>query len=247
MLLSLAIDPFTQQVIGSRECPVRQDSLTASIPRTERYTATGGRITTRYFALDVPMQSAMYNGIYNPIDPIVPFECRTGNCTFPVTAEGGSYSTVGMCSACVDLKDKVISDTTSENCNSSSSMCRAIPNGPILDLSSGELMKIEPSHSSQSFPEWMQNSTIAAFKMIATSVYPCSRFTYGGTCTPNPGGVAVHCGLYPCVKTYIASINAGKLKETVQKTTPMTYLEQLDPVWRRGQSLQPICIGELSV
>lgn len=104
MIVSLAIDPFAQQIVAY---PVRQVvSGSSSVQRTTAYKSeTSGM--DYLMGLESPMRGAVYNGVFaaETVAELAPF-CATGNCTWQ------PFSTLGFCSAC----SNVTSSTTAGLC-----------------------------------------------------------------------------------------------------------------------------------
>ncbi|KAF7531220.1 hypothetical protein G7054_g9071 [Neopestalotiopsis clavispora] len=81
-LLVAMSDPFIQQLIQYVPCEQEQTSQQASVMRSNNYTATGVHVAAGIQSLDLPMQAAIYQGVYDsPIN--ISTTCGTGNCTFP--------------------------------------------------------------------------------------------------------------------------------------------------------------------
>ena len=98
-MLALAIDPFSQQIIQYYTCIQPLPESTASFPRTNNYTEGGFLGKPGFAELDNMMAAAMYMGTIDPpVNPSsnIPFECSSGNCTFPA-AQNATFSTLGIC------------------------------------------------------------------------------------------------------------------------------------------------------
>ncbi|CAI9637048.1 unnamed protein product [Alternaria burnsii] len=110
-LLSLALDPFFQQVVDFPDRWALQHT-TSSIPRTESYTPFYKPEFFQGFEANVadpafrPVISQFFvdNGTQpvefgNGTRPEIPLSCPTSNCTWP------EYETLGVCSQCVEASN----------------------------------------------------------------------------------------------------------------------------------------------
>lgn len=120
MVLVIAVDPFIQQLIRPVNCSVEVsgDHATASLPRANLFAGygyngyvnrTGSPIPQRR---DVEMTEKdivdiLYDAMFSPGQG-PPWQCLTGNCTFP------TYGTIGFCSSCQDASANV---TITANCS----------------------------------------------------------------------------------------------------------------------------------
>ncbi|KAF2183985.1 hypothetical protein K469DRAFT_204504 [Zopfia rhizophila CBS 207.26] len=107
-LLSLALDPFFQQVVDFPGCWTLQGN--SSIPKVTRYEPHYGirfREGEQVLQQDQDIQKAAEKFFYdngtqpipfgNGTRPDIPLSCPTSNCTWP------PYETLGICSACADV------------------------------------------------------------------------------------------------------------------------------------------------
>ncbi len=102
-VLTIIVDPFTQQLISYYPCNVPATNGTiALIPRSNLYNETGSRLGPAVYALSTAQQSAIITGLFNPDSVIIPANCPTGNCTYDDT-----YATMGFCSECADVTDEL--------------------------------------------------------------------------------------------------------------------------------------------
>lgn len=123
-IVGMAVDPFVQQLIHPVDCMEQlQGAPAASVPTTNIITYSG---------LPDTLQPSIVRGFYTSQN-LTDFECSTGNCTF---AE--NYTTLGFCSSCEDISDKVIIRTncTVEPYDNSTKLyqgpCDARPKGPVI-------------------------------------------------------------------------------------------------------------------
>lgn len=123
MILSVAIDPFSQQILAfpSREVAAGKNE-TALIQKTHEYSppwALNGSDTvninnilvtqTLSYNLDAPLLVAILSGLSlqnKPLDPV----CTTGRCRYP------DFVSLGICSDCIDVTQQ-----TTQKCSASRS------------------------------------------------------------------------------------------------------------------------------
>ncbi|KAF2101111.1 hypothetical protein NA57DRAFT_36221 [Rhizodiscina lignyota] len=106
MLLSIALDPFFQQIVvfPLRSVPVKE----AMLPRSVVYQwdslipATVHEMGSELFTPDVSMNYFVTPLLYSnesSKEPDLKVQCPTGNCQFP------AFETLGVCSECADISD----------------------------------------------------------------------------------------------------------------------------------------------
>lgn len=109
MIIAVAIDPFTQQLLTYVDCSVVLDDTIATLPRTNCFVGNGYVIgdnaSIGLQALDetieAGIQASVLAGFFGtPYTPVP--ECPSGNCTF------SSFTTVGFCSKCEDVSDSIM-------------------------------------------------------------------------------------------------------------------------------------------
>ncbi|KAI1817265.1 hypothetical protein GGS20DRAFT_592171 [Poronia punctata] len=111
VLISLVVDPFTQQLVQTRQRIVALEDDDTTVTRAGRY-SKGSRytndlmpfdhgkdldVTSVFVDADFSMQSAVLYGLNEPLDVVTqqsPFSCPTGNCTWP------AYESLAVCALC---------------------------------------------------------------------------------------------------------------------------------------------------
>jgi hypothetical protein len=239
-MAALVIDPFAQQVVRYYNCNAIESSVNATIPRTNVFYEVDYHIAAGMGLLPAGMQTAINAGLFSPAGVTIPFNCPTGNCTFP-----NKYHTMGYCSSCSDITDDLKVVVT----NHSSVTQGYYSNGTTYPVTYYYILynTTLPSGLNAMFgsgaPVNQSFLTIAPFQTAQQSaiqmIYaPGSWDTYpspwGGLtgtfdmCSSwgcKPGYGAAQCSFNPCVRTYSASIHDGKLSETYEGnfSVPMTY------------------------
>lgn len=125
MVLAIAIDPFVQQLVRPVNCSVgvSGDHAAAVLPRANVFAGNGynGYVNrsgspipqrTDIETTDKDIAAILYDAMFSP-GQAPPWQCLTGNCTFPI------YGTIGFCSSCQDASANVTITATCSVSNSS--------------------------------------------------------------------------------------------------------------------------------
>jgi Protein of unknown function (DUF3176) len=198
---ALITDPFAQQVIATYDCRVPSESVVGTIPRTNYYDEQGPHTGAGRSAVSLGLQKSINAGIFNPGEHVV-FGCPTGNCTFP-----SDYHTTGVCSECRDTTNELQVEKT----NDSDIRTIKLPtsNRPVI-------INFNPARGTDYL---LLLSTSGRTDVI---VYP--------QYSKNTSIEAAQCSLFPCVRTYNAVVNGGRLTER---------LASVATEWNTAANLQP--------
>ncbi|MCJ1461150.1 hypothetical protein MMC28_011532 [Mycoblastus sanguinarius] len=219
-IFTLAIDPFTQQLIHYYDCSIPINGLQATVPRTNFYLSHGIHTGAGEESITPALQVAINAGILSPGGLVSP-DCLTGNCTFHQ-----EYSTVGYCSNCTDVSDQLNFNTTTRNGTANSflygsdggvNITTSLPSGlSITHVSSKQQNNLTTMGLSYSplrveFIVGKQGAVVD----IVTGQPPtgCETETTNKTWRCQGYGAA-SCSLIPCVSTYTSAITAGEFQET---------------------------------
>ncbi len=219
MIAALAIDRVAQLLIRYYECDIRVPNISAGIPIRNAFDEIGQHIGPGITTTSFAFQSAINAGIFNPEAVKMSFACPTGNCTFSDT-----YSTLGCCSSCIDATSNLTKTCYSEEATiSGESYVRtrcttSLPGSFHLDSS--------PANSMTFFAMSMNGSSDDTVQMIfhnGTAIpvpdgLNCSAAPHNST-APCINAEAATCRLYPCVRTYRASIKDNALTEDLVSTS----------------------------
>lgn len=235
IVTSLAVGPFAQQSI-STDYRATEVGI-ASLPVTYtlgsgpgdfyfRTLISGDFIT---WSLTAKVRSALFSALANPSsnDSIIPVDCPTGNCEFRRWGwQGGlesendvTHASIGMCRRCHD-----VSSLLSMN---SSTYRYSLPNGMEITTSDFSTWLNIKSDRNVTWAE-----SVIPLEMAAQMRW---SFTNTTVLTVGPGAgqeandsaiypstpVAVTCSLYPCLRTYSASIQDGRLVEHELQSHPL--------------------------
>jgi hypothetical protein len=226
-IVSIIIDPFVQQLVLYEDCST-VTGATASIPRTNYFESIGEHVGSFQETIVPGVQNAISAGLFGSAET-VSAECLTGNCTFP------QYASLGYCSACQDISDKV-NVTVVKNSNGSFLMS-SLPSGlstawAVGVAEFGSLESLE--NSNQLFAGAISNSADGVMEFLrgATSfsqdglnpttgsaIVGCNSTQANHTLWQCSLANAVSCSFEPCVRIYNGSVNEGQLLETVVNTS----------------------------
>lgn len=237
MIVSLGTGSFVQQAIQTQSCQFAVDSAHASLPVTRNISGK----STRFSDVFAAASSALAPDSEDVGSPIS-VGCLTGNCTFqnPI---GGVYSTLGMCSSCVDASSLITS--TEPQCRQDMD-CKqfitkvTLPNGmsdyditqspitlphetPDYDIKGSHTHWTELLVSPTGDLDWADG--LVSQNMKALSQWALENVTILApnllpTSSGDSGFIAVPCTLYLCLRSYTSEVRSGKLDEVLVGTTP---------------------------
>lgn len=228
-ITSFLVGPFVQQASRVTECTSTVPGLNASL-------------LSAHFVYKRALQdvdATTLSIITNPdgLDNLMKVNCPTGNCTFPNGDAGdfhsttlpkgdslATHSTVATCSKCVDAGHLVTSRIKEWKWGNSTDY--ALPNGiQVNDYAhgmSGKAAVLRP----ESNLTWL-GATLSPH-MRSASRWSYINATFLGA--NKNGAVASVCVLYPCLRTYSASVTNNVLSETHVRSEPMKVdLDGQDP------------------
>lgn len=205
-ICALAIDPFSQQVLNYRNCLEPNDSLTAQIPVTNRYTHTGGHTGPKDSVISSFIALSIYNGLLSSVgngSSLVSVTCPSGNCTF-ASDNGASYSSVAICQKSQDITQHIQNHTSAQARHNYS-----LPSGPSLEEPSSLLSSVVVDYSNPvNYGTDNLTDMLLTFDALMISQDTLVPF-------------AVRSSIYPCVKTWGANITLNELRETELTSVPM--------------------------
>lgn len=217
-ILSMAMDPFFQQIASYEPGPV--GSGNSSVIPSRRLFDAG--LDSKYAHPQVPpaMRAAIYQGLFFTgatndtfaMSALAPRpNCASGNCTYP------EFETLAVCSKCANVTDRLFRNWTNEFGTDTYNW--SLPNGfntGGIDVSDGDRVVMKASAS--------YNATVltAGFPLLNYSTIQIPD-TFTDTEAEGPNATiavsAEECMLYWCVKKYRSSVVNGLLNETLVATT----------------------------
>ena len=207
VIAALAVDPFAQQIVRYYTCIGDLETAPAVIPRANLYQ------DPQFFhngaaseALGIGTQAAVQAGLFSPAAISTPYNCATGNCSFP-----NEYHSLGYCSSCTDISEhvKVVNRSVSTYGNSTFTTTGfELPSGLFSSLNEGGAMIMGQDQSTS------YNSFSSTFDLLLG----LSNGTKQEGCSPDDewlchGYGAARCSMYPCVRTFTATVLGGNLTE----------------------------------
>jgi hypothetical protein len=250
IIVSFATGPFVQQAIKTKACSHVMPGFSASIPVAHYVPGTSNyyRIGAGLFELEVDMKGAMIAGITNPQgnDSKVQVNCATGDCTFPAWGKptkllnpdknhdkSVTHATLGLCSRCEDVSSFVVASNETAGYLSLrlpvGGRTYFMPDSPFLNV---QAFKNISMFSSMISPEIAREGAWGlTFSLVTATNATCSKDSasektqcpYGSMTGTNGWNdfLAATCSLYPCLRSYSASVSRGVLSEELLQTTPL--------------------------
>lgn len=222
IILLFILDPFAQQVVRYYDCQRVSSDKTATITRTNIYPGSKlEKIANLRYEMN-EFYPAISNAIFaqNMVKPR--YSCPTGNCSFP-----DPYSSVGYCNACEDVTHKLVfmeynEDSSDKNGQSTfTNVTFEQDEGSSLTLQRGGIQPYETLVSSITVTTLTNETTkLPLLGMVLHEEFKMIRWDGDGIHHDGNNTVrAFSCSFYPCVKTYTASVSAGRLSETLESQT----------------------------
>lgn len=217
-MLLLALDPFVQQVIQYHICLQIDSEVVARIPRTNNLTRGAYLVAPGWADLDTEMLLATsWPALGLDVDQFVhPVDCPSGNCTFP-SDHGTTFETLGLCSACYDISESIERNETSGG--------YFIPNWKNSDQPNVGKLYL---NISTPYVMFFSRKTLffnSVFDELVTvdslmlNVDSSCDLSHSQQCQKHPW--AVRCSLYPCLKTFAATVAGNVYHEELTSTTPL--------------------------
>ncbi|KAJ9611536.1 hypothetical protein H2200_004720 [Cladophialophora chaetospira] len=208
-VVALAIDPFAQQILQYYECMTPLPDSSATIVRTNSYSASGFHTGALEQSLDGVMAAALYQGVLAPpanATASIAFECASGNCTFPAT-DSVSYISLAMCSSVEDISHSITGNGSQYYYTLPSDLTT---HQATMFSIGGEGVGITADAPLFSFEALMINCKGSANKTT-------------GICETGPW--AFRAALYPCINTYgDVKVSKSILQEQKLSTTRVPFM-----------------------
>lgn len=102
ILLTLAVDPFTQQLVRYYDCKQTSTRSNATLPRSTIYSEAGAHTSAGTWPPATAVLGYIDQGLYNPADIRTPFTCDSGNCNFD-----SLFSTLGFYTSCENMSSQL--------------------------------------------------------------------------------------------------------------------------------------------
>ncbi|KAE9370138.1 hypothetical protein N431DRAFT_442007 [Stipitochalara longipes BDJ] len=200
---ALALDPFAQQLVQHFSCSIEDASMQATIPRANMYFETGPHLFAGYSAMPAAVEASIALGLYFNGTEEVPFNCPTGTCRF-----AQQYHSIAYCNSCTDMTSKLVYSSNATTDTDSWTLPSGVQLSSNAETPTYFIMDGSMSEGIEMIFRMVEYETGIA---PTTSECPSSnKETFG--CN---GIGAASCSMFPCVRTYSASIENGNLTEQV--------------------------------
>lgn len=218
IILALGSNTFIQQLINSKDCSIDLPG-NATILRTNLFNPKTTHIEAGPWNYpNTQEMTALVSGLLSsPND--VEVGCSSGNCTFSTM-----YSTLGYCSTCTDISDRLQfdGDCTETNCT----IVSRLPSGLSISFAGNRelnLMAMSGVEGSRSEYEIL----VGRNSLTEAHLDPNGQVKNIGCENTGPdapwlcrGYGAASCTLSACIRTYNATVSAGRLEETLIQNSP---------------------------
>lgn len=144
MILSLAIDPFAQQILAFPSRSVLASNETAFVQATHTYgNKTTGSLFDSTSSLPSSMMAALLSGVALTSSPLEP-KCTSGHCQYP------EFVTLGLCSRCQDITSQ-----TNQSCDVDAQIMKV-----YSKLGWSDVLLHAPENCTYTLPDGYQISSI---------------------------------------------------------------------------------------
>lgn len=257
-ILSLAVGPFAQQAVKTTTCTqtMASESGTISVANTVPGTDSYYRIGAGMWELGPGMKGAMVNAVTAPSTKgsIVEHSCPSGNCTFP-RQNDIPYSTVAMCSKCMDMTSLVEvqeppSDTYPSNLTLGTLTVNEIGGSDWLVSGNIDLGFAE-AHMSDEFRD-LSSQSMSNITILTISEAPCQgKDGCPHKISPQARNdyVAATCTLYPCMRNFRPKVESGSLVEEIVSEEParvngVDFSSSMNPAQSEYIAIKQPCVVE---
>ncbi|KAH7408083.1 hypothetical protein DE146DRAFT_752231 [Phaeosphaeria sp. MPI-PUGE-AT-0046c] len=252
LVVSFLVGPFVQQASRTMPCTFPAVVQNASLPYARYVPRQGGYAKDFRSSRGTPVPDitvAILSSITSPggVENQISGSCSTGTCTFRETEQEDSaprfivdndnttHSTVGMCNTCMDITS--LARTMNRSTTNPATMYR-LPNG--FNVSSGTGPSNARFAIMRPAPDllWLGDMFTPELRVASRWAYVNATFLAVNTSSSAP--TAAVCVLYPCLRTYTASINNDQLSEREIST------EALEIGEHRGSPNSPEVMSDLN-
>ena len=220
-IVSLAADPFAQQVLRFNTCLRPEDGSSATIARTNNYTSGTLSFALGQPSVGVPMSAALYQGLLDPppnASTVISTYCQSGDCEFP-HANDTAYTSLAMCSSVENISRTIRGNDSDEGITSYETYNYTLPSGLFIPGTQVLATSVIRSFSQEASTPLL---TIEAL-MVNTN---CNGPNSQDDCTATP--FAIRATLTPCIHTYTnVSYSNAIFSETIASTTNLPYIPNL--------------------
>ncbi|GAB7355258.1 hypothetical protein MBLNU459_g5805t1 [Dothideomycetes sp. NU459] len=249
VLSTIAIGPMLQETIRIKIISIPNPLRNATAPIAQSYTPVESIVGNGDAVLDLPMKAAILDGLLSPSgnNSAVTLDCPTGNCTFsiPYTSLGVCH----VCEPQkLDRVCYSYLNTYGDSVGAPGTACNyTLPNGHMLNYNGGNDGAVI-NVTTLAYGNWSDDSWAPAIDAGSKVWWPGGELNFarislisltnGPNCTNggNPesdcrppslsqnttdaGMIGAHCGLYLCIKSFVANITENVVNEEMIAITP---------------------------
>jgi Protein of unknown function (DUF3176) len=222
-ILTLAVDPFAQQLLQFHSCLIPVQGASATVARTNNYTAGTLQMSVGTPLVNRQMTAALYSGLLDPppnASALMSTFCQSGNCTFP-HSNNSAYTSLAMCSSIEDIS-QLISGHGSIGNQSYETWNYTLPSGLRL-LGTSVLATADTADTVPLSQADDPGTPLLTLEALMVTVN-CSgvKSTSKDECLVRPW--AIRASLSPCVHTYgNVSFSDSVFEEYVVSTTMLPF------------------------
>jgi hypothetical protein len=184
--------------------------------------------------VDAGMRGVMLSGLTNPEgkDTAVQASCRSGDCDFDDHGTGSTYSSIAMCSRCIDSSSVMSEPDSSFNVTLGDyAWVQPSQMSPRISVHGGSLDYAESLFDDEF--AYLADKAMFNVSILSLTDSKCGTSEERRECTHDWGDkwawdaevIAASCVLYPCLESYQGAVRGGNLQERVvsSKSTERTY------------------------
>ncbi|CAK3983572.1 Hypothetical predicted protein [Lecanosticta acicola] len=255
IVLVLFVDPFTQQVLHYSDCNIPHPFGVATIPRSNIFMGNGTHVGAGLISITSREQAALEAGVVAPGGQ-VDIRCSSGNCTFPDFETIGYCSRCIDLSQEIQVRvQDLVQEGALTSYRVNTSIPAKSPQGPdnFFEVDPELSNLYEPWNGTNYATDFAafgvlskhhyrflvgvlgpefgvstaDDFTIRPYDPLGRlQTFNCSDAATNNTWRCHATGYA-ECSLYPCIKTYNATVTNGILHETRIAESPLNFDENV--------------------
>lgn len=225
------VDPLSQQLIKIYDCREAVLGDTVVLPRTQLFDTQQLQTGNGQDQITLSFLGSISAGQFSVRPPQVPFNCPTGNCTFEQ-----QYSSVGYCSSCSDISNRIIFSDYD-------------PQFPSVTVSAdvGGEYPLSFTHVG----DWISTRFMMNYNYFDTYDIGVNMLwfdaIFNGSRENDLRAHAYHCSMNPCIHTFQSNISNGLLLDETIQHGPI-FERGVNP-WNAYDSMPTVdlsCIDDVS-
>ncbi|PSN72495.1 hypothetical protein BS50DRAFT_569977 [Corynespora cassiicola Philippines] len=241
VIFSVAIGPFTQQILGTTFRSVQSDTPGQSLilPRAERYDGfVESAITSTHYTygriIQPDMYAAIMSGIFSEKTEDLTAVCPSGNCTWPI------QSSLGVCGECAAFSPEIKYNASIND--SGWRMAYLQPEGSEIwatNTTDSFVVRVIGSNTGAHFipsfgiehyikPTHFNDSHIPYLTIFQTITIPALEWDNATSSMKIPPSTGEECALWFCAQAYSTRVDSGVQSQTTVSTWS-EYVKNYNP------------------